>query len=379
MGSGIYFVDDEPALAKRLDDYLGGLAERLSNSPAAAGTLALVLSGGYGRGEGGVYRDAVGAAGLYNDLEFYMLLRDPAAEPAARAWCEREEPAGTAELGIDVEVKRLPIAQLRKATPSMFYYDLVVAHQVIWGEVRWHDGLPKGLEDASRIPLVEATRLLFNRGSGLFYSRCALARGDKRVVNGFVERNQAKVRLALGDAVLAANGRYHHFARERNRRVATESLAVPPDWGRLQAWHAEGVEFKLHPCHRAGGVAALEVAQAELAAAWKTTFLWLEQRRLGREFPSTEAYATTSSRLYPETSALRNVLLHGRDRQARGGGLPGWRDYPRAALQRALVRLIDPAVEPDPKAVSQALGVVPVAASWPELEAPYARWWAYYN
>lgn len=379
MAPGTYFVDDEPALAKRLDVYLAGLAERLAQSPAAAGTLALVLSGGYGRGEGGVFRDAEGNPGLYNDLEFYMLLRDPSAEAAARAWCEQEEPAGTAELGIDVEVKRMPIGELRQAEPSMFYYDLVVAHQLVWGEESWQEGLPAGLDDAARIPLHEATRLLFNRGSGLFYSRCALARHDDRVESGFVERNHAKVRLALGDAVLAMNGQYHHFARERNRRVCAGLAHTPPGWDRLVAWHTEGVDFKLHPRHQAGGELDLGSAQTELAEAWLHTFRWLEQHRLGRSFAGSQAYAHDAGKIYPETSGLKNLLIRLRDLKSRGGALPGWFDYPRAALQRALVRLVDPAQEPDPAEVGRLLGMASPRERWPELEPDYARWWAFYN
>jgi hypothetical protein len=379
MMPGTYFVEDEPALARRLDDYLSGLAHRLGQSPAAAGTLALVLSGGYGRGEGGVYRDEAGQADLYNDLEFYMLLRDPSGEQAARAWCEHEEPAGTLELGIDVEIKRLPIGELKTATPSMFYYDLVIAHQLVWGDASWLDELPAGLDDAAQIPLAEATRLMFNRGSGLFYGRCALARNDDRVDDGFVARNQAKVRLALGDAVLAANGRYHHFARERNRRVTTETLEAPPDWEQLQLWHTEGVDFKLHPRHHDRSSESLQDAQPELATAWLRTFLWLEQRRLGRQFATAADYANAGPRLYPRTSRLRNGLLHLRDLKNRGGALPGWWDYPRAALQRALVQLVDPSSDPDPARVSRALGLSSIPPHWTDLESAYARWWAYYN
>ena len=70
MAAGGYFLENEPALAERLDDFLGKLAERLAAPPAASAVAALVLSGGYGRGEGGVFRGLDGVAALYNDLEF---------------------------------------------------------------------------------------------------------------------------------------------------------------------------------------------------------------------------------------------------------------------------------------------------------------------
>ena len=379
MQAGVYFVDDEPALAERLASYLQRLGESLAASPAAQGTVALLLSGGYGRGEGGVFCDAQGVPDLYNDLEFYMLLADAGAETAARKWCAQHEQDGTIELGIDVEFKRLPIAVLRAGEPSMFYYDLMQGHRLIWGRADWAEGVPSKLSDAKTIPLHEATRLMFNRGTGLFFSRCALAKGDQRVTSGFVERNHAKVRIALGDAVLAANGQYHHFCRERNRRIVAGLADTPPHWSKLVAWHTQGTAFKLSPRHLGSSGAELAKAQAELATAWMETLCWLEGKRLGRTFADAISYADAPGRLFPETPWWRNVLLRLRDRRSRGGVLPGWTDYPRAALLRVLVKLVDPKREPQPNEVAPQLGESVPPSSWPELEPAYARWWSFYN
>lgn len=381
MSSGVYFVDDEPALAQRLAEYLERLAGSLAASPAAAGTVALVLSGGYGRGEGGVFRDAENRPDLYNDLEFYMLLVDQGAETAAREWCEQHERDGTIELGIDVEFKRMPIVGLTTGEPSMFYYDLMQGNRLIWGRQDWAVSVPAELSDAGLIPLHEATRLMFNRGSGMFFSRCALAQNDERIASGFVERNHNKVKIALGDAVLAANGQYHHFCRERNRRVVAGLADTPPHWEQLMAWHSEGTAFKLSPRHTVVAKETLIAAQAELTEAWLGTLLWLEGKRLGRSFPNAAAYVQGSGRLFPETPRWRNVALRLRDRRSRGGALPYWTDYPRAALMRVLVDLVDPSAEPDAGIVARGLGE-PAETSvngWTNLEKAYTRWWAFYN
>lgn len=377
--AGAFFPGDEPALAARLEEYLAGLASRLAAAPFAGGVKALLLAGGYGRGEGGVFRAAEGAAAeLYNDLEFYVLLGDAAVAGAAEAWCAQEAHAGDEALGIEVEFKLLPAEQLSGAAPSMFYYDLAAAHRLIWGDASWVAGWPARLRDAALIPAHEAVRLLFNRGSGLFYSRCALAAADDpRVTNGFIERNHAKVRLALADAVLALNGRYHFSCRERARRIGEPLAQTPPDWPQLGRWHAAGVDFKLHPRHLHPERAVLAAAQAELAATWLRTFLWLESRHLGATFAGPRDYATTTRRLFPHTRIGRNILLHGRDWVKRGGALPGWSDYPRAALQRALVLLVAPGAEADPVRAARILGTGDSA--WTALEATYLRWWRWYN
>ncbi len=378
MRAGVYVVEDEPALAQRLDLYLNQLARKLDSSVAASSTVALVLSGGYGRGEGGVFRGADGLAQLYNDLEFYLFTRSDHVPAEVTAWCQREEHDGTALLGIDVEFKCLGIGALREGEPSMFYYDLLQGHQLIWGAAHWSRDVPSVLREADAIPLHEATRLLFNRGSGLLFSRCALSQGDERVANGFVQRNHAKARLALGDAVLTANGRYHHFCRERGQRVAAGLDRVPPDWARLQAWHAAGVKFKLQPRHQKMDTDDLQAAQAELAAAWSGTFRWLEGLRLETTFPDAASYTRYPGRLFPETPAVRNILLRLRDLKSRGGALGHWTDYPRGELQRILISLVEPGEVPDMARWLRRLGGGEVGG-WRGLEQGFTRWWNHYN
>jgi hypothetical protein len=367
-----FFVDEEPALAARLEDFLGRLGGDLGSRPWSAGVVALVLAGGYGRGEGGVFRAAEGAvAEFYNDLEFFLFLGPGADAAEAARWCEGWEKSGTAELGIDVEFKREAAGVVAVGEPTMFLHDLVQKHRLVWGDARLLADAPARLRDPAAVPASEATRLLFNRGSGLWFARQRLEAG--RVEDfGFVERNHMKARLALGDAVLALAGRHHGRCEERGRRIAAGGFETPPGWAKIVTWHAEGVAFKLRPRHRAKDAATLAAAQAELTAAWLEVFLWVEGRRLGRSFATPTDYAAGGGRLFPATPRLRNVALHARDRMKRGEALPigGWMDYPRAALQRALVAALAGGAE----AGARRLGVAEE-----EFAAAYARWWGRYN
>ena len=369
-GRARFFVDDEPALAERLAGFLARLAADLEAQPWRQGVAALVLAGGYGRGEGGVFRQQPEApAQLYNDLEFFMFLKPGADAETAAHWCEHWEQSGTLELGIDVEFKRDAAAVLRNGRPTMFWHDLLQGHGLVWGDASLLAQAPARLRDPAALPAEEATRLLFNRGSGLWFARQRLDRGQVEDA-GFIERNQQKARLALGDAVLALAGRHHGLCEERERRIAAGGFPVPPSWARIVVWHTEGVAFKLRPRHRAQTCAELEVAQAELTALWLETFLWAESRRLGCSFAGPLAYAEATGRLFPAESRGRNLALHLRDRLKRGEALPGWTDYPRAALQRALVAALAN------RASAAARFTGGTAA---DLPATYARWWARYN
>ena len=372
MSRSPYFLESEPALVAVLDDFLARLAANLERQPFRSSVATLVLGGGYGRGEGGVFRmRETGRAHFYNDLDFCLFVKGRKDAAAIAAWCHRWERDGTAELGIEVEFKRLPADAFRRSGPTMFYHDLLQGHWVVWGDAGVMTGAPTAHRNARLIPLSESARLLFNRGSGLLFARWKL-KEEPSDADGFIERNHAKARLALADAVLAAAGRHDGSCVERARRLASEKFPVPANFAQLRAWHAEGVQFKLQPRHRRPGVAALKEAQQELTAAWLDVFLWLESGRLGHDFANGGNYFAWSGRLFPETSRVWNLLLHGRDRIKRGSALPDWFDYPRSSLQRALV-----AAHMSHLSEADAARFIGEGAdSW---RAAYRRWWGHYN
>src|SRR6476646_5706402 len=63
-----------PELEKRLADTCGRIVSEILTLLSRARLEALVLGGGYGRGEGGVLRTEAGDR-PYNDLEFYVFVR----------------------------------------------------------------------------------------------------------------------------------------------------------------------------------------------------------------------------------------------------------------------------------------------------------------
>ncbi len=376
MEAGRYFPGGHPELHEKLDRYLAALGRALGGQAFCEKVAFLLLAGGYGRGEGGVFQpSATEPARLYNDLEFYLVLKDASAASDAGRWCHEEAHRGESEIEIEVEFKILTLAALQGAEPSMFYYDLLAAHRLIWGDAALVAALPPRLRDPTLIPAHEATRLLFNRGTGLFFCQRQLAQSGAEVHSAFIERNHAKVRLALADAVLALNGRYHFSCRTRHERLAEPLAQTPPNWPQLKDWHASAVEFKFHPRHENPAPETLRERQTKLIATWTDTFLWLESIRLRHTFRTPADYAAWPGRLFPEFPPARNFLLHLRDRLRRGTPPRGWFDYPRAPLQRSLIAQLHSLPSP----TTAHLLALPASASADEIHAAYRRWWSFYN
>ena len=363
-----FTLDGSPELERQLEDLCAVIGESVRSVIPPHRLEGLVLAGGYGRGEGGVLKREDGGDAPYNDLEFFVFVRGNPTLNSRRfsrvlhELGERLSP----EAGLDVEFKVESLASLRASQPTMFFYDLVMGHRWIIGD----DSMFAGCEhhrDAGAVPLHEATRLLFNRSSGLLFAHERLQRGSFTEEDAdFVGRNLAQAKLAMGDVFLAAEGRYNWSCRERNAALASRNL---PAWAeRLKAWHGEGVEFKLHP-NRTRSTRAQLMEQCEsITAVAGDLFLWLESRRLGTDFDSHDSYLRHCGNLCPEVPGWKRAVL-----DARHFGLAGaWRcRYPREALLRALTALL---WLRDPKAAAWVLGCAEARTS-----AAYARLWNRFN
>ncbi len=363
---GTYFEGDHPSLRERLEAHFARVSHSFGRH-GFAGTL--VLGGGYGRGEGGVMPVGDGV-GFSNDLD-YFLFDDTPDSPALTEWCRQTEREESQVLGIDVEIKCLRKDSMGDVSSSMMFSDLVAGHVVVAGDAAFLQSMHASL-DFSRLAPEEATRLLWNRGSGVFFSKCRL---ERRAEMSYVIRNHAKVKLALGDAWLCLSGSYVPWCRQRHQRLL--ECELPAGLERLAAWHAEGVEFKFHPFQHGPGWEELDEESSALSAAWGKMFLLVESRRLDRAIGSLDSYVRLP-RILPG-NPLRHLMLAARDRLKRGGCVHPVTDYPRAGLMRALPCLLD-LTSGGP---GQAASFLPLpngdSAKRSAWEPVYARWWNFYS
>jgi hypothetical protein len=347
-----FTVDGGEPLERHLDRVRQEVRTAVREALPAGKVTAILLGGGYGRGEGGVWRTSTGER-PYNDLEFYVALSGPRLLNELSHGAALREVAHALSLvaGIEVEFKIISLAELRTAPVTMFSYDLLMGHRWAWGD----DRLLAGCEHhrkAERIPLAEATRLLMNRCTGLLFARERLhLAGFADDDADFVTRNFAKARLALGDALLTALGRYHWSARERHRRLAALALTDDlPNWLlAVQEHHRAGLEFKLHPERPRSPQLQLRATHEHLTALARDVWLWLETRRLGWAFATPRDYAYAPVNRCPGTAAWRNLALTARTFGPVAALAPGALRYPRARLLATLPLLLwEPGTVNDP-------------------------------
>jgi hypothetical protein len=304
-----------PAGSTELEEHLEHVCARVLRSVRglipAPQLEALYLGGGYGRGEGGVLATTEGER-PYNDLEFYVFIR---GNRHANEWRHARALDVLGEIltpaaGAHVEFKVASRRELARQPVSMFSYDLVAAHRLLFGSVKYLELCAHHCH-APRIPLAEGTRLLMNRFTGLLLARDRLEAPHFAPADAdFVRRNIAKAELALGDAVLVAHHRYHWSAKERHRRLRFDlAQNGTPAWrDDIVRFHADGLQFKLHPDRSTASRDALQAQWERIVPFAQLVWLWLEEQRLGTRFADARTYALDPRPKFPELRSWRGAL-----------------------------------------------------------------------
>ena len=103
-----------------------------------------------------------------------MIVTSKSAVRSVEEWCREQSAQGEHQLGIEVEFKVITEMALRQAPASMFIYDLLAAHRLVYGSENFVRTLSPTLSDPSVIPRHEAARLLSTAGAACCFQppRC---------------------------------------------------------------------------------------------------------------------------------------------------------------------------------------------------------------
>ncbi|MHB8633741.1 MAG: hypothetical protein ACYDBQ_07235 [Thermoplasmatota archaeon] len=213
-----YTPSDTPLVEARIGADLDDIVSTVRAADPAL--RAVVLTGGFARGEGGILD---GRPVNDYDIVAVRAVGTPAPYRAVRAKLE-------ARLGLHVDLAPVAAWRLRWVPRSIFWYETALRGRVLWGapvlepmRARMAQGVHRG----------EALRLLANRAAGLLLV--------SEEASPFLRSIQAaKALLASGDALLLAQGKFAPSQLER--RPLLETLPGAP----LEAdrWLAWAYEFK---------------------------------------------------------------------------------------------------------------------------------------
>jgi len=211
---------------------------------------ALVLGGGYGKGEGGVCATPEGER-TFNDYDFFVITNNISLKLKKRYHEKLKElhKTLTEKFGIDVDfafpvnrssIKKLPFTQM--------WGELKPAHIIVYGDKNILETYP--YSDLSVIPLSEAKKLLLNRGYGLVLARNRI---ENLIMKGisipdhsevdFIARNIFKAAIGIGDSLMMKAGLFHHSYVEREK-IFKNIESVDKEMKKL---YSDAIKFKLAP------------------------------------------------------------------------------------------------------------------------------------
>ncbi|MCW3053157.1 MAG: hypothetical protein JWN14_2327, partial [Chthonomonadales bacterium] len=184
------------AVEHKIASLVGKAAEAIEATIPIKSIRALVLIGGYGRGEGGVER--VGNQEMpHNNLDFLLILKHGAASSLDRtqnSLSKRLQTIGR-EHGIGMDLSVVTVSQLRHAPCLVLWHDMRYGHKTILGDSDFVPSLTQFTPD--RIEASDIRNLLVNRGTLLLINQMLLEAGPL---------NEARARTIVGHAMKAIIG-----------------------------------------------------------------------------------------------------------------------------------------------------------------------------
>ncbi len=276
MSTPRYTLDGDDALEARLGAIVRGVAADVEKFPFARDIAAVILGGGYGRGEGGVWAREGHPQAPFNDLDFFVICKTPCQTPAGEinAAFAALGHQWTKQSGVEVDFGAVrPRDYVIRRLDVMMWQEMVRGHRVIFGDKHIFSTLTEA--DLPSIPLREGARLLMNRMAGLVHARDRMNTGVHTLEDaGFVARNINKALLGVGDVLLVEVGSRAFAADDRLealKQLPPSSFSRLPE---LCALYAKAVAFKRRPDVRVDH--ALLRADWERACALAEAF-WREK------------------------------------------------------------------------------------------------------
>jgi hypothetical protein len=375
-----YTLDGDDAVEARIAADQALIAGAVREVLAPPAFRALVLMGGYGRGEGGyVVRD--GQPRAYNDYDYFVVVRDlrGAHRDAAIAALADKARDLERDVGVEVDFALLPEAGLPSAEYTLMNAEMIWGHRVVAGDPQVLEAMPP--MPFSGLPAGEFTRLLLNRGALLLMNQVSLAGGQALSDN---EREVFfkylfKAVLACGDARLAGDRSYHP---SYVKKLALLQSGEAGEDGRFLDYYVQAWENKFHPNYGRYAGADAGSWQRRVVRIWLDTLSWFEGRRTGGEVADWTAYGSPSvpkGQGRRSWGGLRNLAITLRDF---GPGQvlrqPRWSlRYPRERLISVLPLLLQPGAGVPGPQVAAAVATPP-GSSWQETAAAFLRLWRRY-
>ncbi|AQS38743.1 hypothetical protein Sps_03616 [Shewanella psychrophila] len=273
---------------------------------------ALVLLGGYGRGEGGLIPHPVSGQ-LYPHNNFDLLLifnKQTNADSQLKESINQALQPIRQQAGLGIDISFTTQAKMRNAPCRVIWYDMRHGHRTLLGDIDFVPSLTQ--HTVSSIPAWDARNLLINRGSLLLINRFLLAQNDPEPYRATIIKHTMKAIIGYGDALLFSLGKYHWSYAEKQQRMANET-SVEPEFKQL---YLQAMSFRFSPSYARYQNINLASWNESIITSLQPVHLRCERLRLNKPDLTWTSYLTYAAddAFWNNSNQLRCLLKRGLDR-----------------------------------------------------------------
>lgn len=241
---------------------------------------ALVLLGGYGKGEGGLIYQG-GEYRPHNNFDFMLILSNRVGPKLSElADYVQLEILGLAnDLGIGINISVTLEGAVRKMPTRVFTYDMFEGHVTLFGD---DSIIPSMSRNPMDIPGWDVRNLMVNRGSLFLINQLCLWQLDglnksQLGLRKLIIKHTMQAIIGYGDAVLYYSGLYHWSYREKYNRISS----IEPQFKGFARLYQEAINFIFTPCYDYYLGLDLALWQRKVGHILQAVHLNCERTRLG--------------------------------------------------------------------------------------------------
>ncbi|OGI01804.1 MAG: hypothetical protein A2X42_04225 [Candidatus Margulisbacteria bacterium GWF2_38_17] len=312
-----YTVNGSQKLENRIKSHMDLIKNNILQEFDENTIQAIIMIGGYGRGEGTVRIDN-GEENVFNDYDFFIISKALGPITTTRMKKKLVHLSGklTKLVGIEVDLSLLTMKAFSRLPFTLMNYDMRQKSRIIHGNQSILDHLPP-YNDA-QMPAIEGTRLLLNRGALLIYCKQQLADhatlelSEREIIIKYIN----KAILAMGDSFLIINKKYHYSYKVKEETISHIDNPGFPLFEELKKAYLAAIEFKFtvnFDIHKTTDV--LDWLKKTINI-YESYVLWYESKRLQTPIPSWDSYKKLillSSTMVPFHVKIKSLLINMRE------------------------------------------------------------------
>jgi len=284
-----YTYNGESSAEKTIQEMLDTISSTVSSLISKQDIKALVLLGGYGKGEGGtIFIDGVNRP--HNNFDLLLITENSTqvGKRNIKKIVTQKMKAVSKKLDIGIDISVMSEAKIRSMPTRVLWYDMKEGHKTLLGDKKLIPSLPHLRRD---IPSWDMRNLMVNRGSLLLINTVCLQKTDSdHNIQKLIIKHTMKAIIGYGDALLYFLGQYHWSYREKlNRILSHDGISI-----KFKRIYDSAISFRISPNYQYYLEKDLGKWQQEVCKQLNDTHIECEAKRLNRSGLCWENYLETA-------------------------------------------------------------------------------------